>query len=73
MNLLLTLLSFVICGVKILQQLTGFMDIDKINPDAWPAVVADIAAGDQGIITLAFGEFSCGGIIFLKQVLFLHN
>ncbi|XP_042048894.1 uncharacterized protein LOC121794681 isoform X1 [Salvia splendens] len=40
---------------KILQQLTGFMDIDKINPDAWPAVVADIAAGDQGIITLAFG------------------
>ncbi|KAL1550744.1 hypothetical protein AAHA92_18671 [Salvia divinorum] len=40
---------------KILQQLTGFIDIDKINPDAWPAVVADIAAGDQGIITLAFG------------------
>ncbi|KAG6426518.1 hypothetical protein SASPL_110743 [Salvia splendens] len=40
---------------KILQQLTGFMDIDKVNPDAWPAVVADIAAGDQGIITLAFG------------------
>ncbi|KAG6383334.1 hypothetical protein SASPL_156923 [Salvia splendens] len=29
------------------KKLTGFMDIDKINPDAWPAVVADIAAGDQ--------------------------
>ncbi|KAH6815504.1 hypothetical protein C2S51_020324 [Perilla frutescens var. frutescens] len=40
---------------KILQQLTGFIDIDKINPDAWPAVVADTAAGEQGIITLAFG------------------
>ncbi|KAL1565553.1 hypothetical protein AAHA92_07756 [Salvia divinorum] len=40
---------------KIVQQLTGFIDIDKVNPDAWPAVVADIAAGDQGIITLAFG------------------
>ncbi|XP_057774351.1 uncharacterized protein LOC130993473 isoform X2 [Salvia miltiorrhiza] len=37
------------------KQLTGFIDIEKINPDAWPAVVADITAGDQGIITLAFG------------------
>lgn len=40
---------------KILQQLTGYIDIDKINPDAWPAVVADVAAGEQGITTLAFG------------------
>lgn len=54
----LTLISFSIFGVKILQQLTGFIDIDKINPDAWPALVADIAAGEQGIITLAFGEFA---------------
>lgn len=73
MNLLLTLFSFIIRGVKVLQQLTGFMDIDKINPDAWPAVVADIAAGDQGIITLAFGEFSCWGIMFLKHVFSLYN
>ncbi|KAL2550482.1 S-layer-like proteiny domain [Forsythia ovata] len=40
---------------KTLQQLSGFIDIDKINPDAWPALVADLAAGEQGIITLALG------------------
>lgn len=40
---------------KILYQLSGFIDIDKINPDAWPALVADISAGEQGIIALAFG------------------
>ncbi|EPS72480.1 hypothetical protein M569_02277, partial [Genlisea aurea] len=40
---------------KTLQQLSGFIDIDKIDPDAWPALVADLAAGEQGIVTLAFG------------------
>ncbi|KAL3834411.1 hypothetical protein ACJIZ3_009147 [Penstemon smallii] len=40
---------------KTLQQLSGFIDIDKINPDAWPALAADLAAGEQGITTLAFG------------------
>ncbi|KAL6500894.1 hypothetical protein OROHE_025091 [Orobanche hederae] len=40
---------------KIAQQVSGFIDIDKIDPDAWPALVADLAAGEQGIITLAFG------------------
>ncbi|KAL6503879.1 hypothetical protein OROGR_025802 [Orobanche gracilis] len=40
---------------KIAQQVSGFIDIDKIDPDAWPALVADLAAGEHGIITLAFG------------------
>ncbi|XP_034924321.1 uncharacterized protein [Populus alba] len=40
---------------KMLYKLSGFRDIDKINPDAWPALVADLSAGDQGIISLAFG------------------
>ncbi|KAL8519323.1 hypothetical protein ACS0TY_010310 [Phlomoides rotata] len=40
---------------KTLLQLSGFIDIDKINPDAWPAIAADLAAGEQGITTLAFG------------------
>ncbi|GMI75520.1 hypothetical protein like AT5G23890 [Hibiscus trionum] len=40
---------------KILYQISGFIDIDKINPDAWPALVADLSAGEQGIIALAFG------------------
>ncbi|KAB2064745.1 hypothetical protein ES319_A09G042600v1 [Gossypium barbadense] len=40
---------------KILYQISGFIDIAKINPDAWPAVVADVSAGEQGIIALAFG------------------
>ncbi|PPR84443.1 hypothetical protein GOBAR_AA36268 [Gossypium barbadense] len=41
---------------KILYQISGFIDIAKINPDAWPAVVADVSAGEQGIIALAFAQ-----------------
>ncbi|GAB2265192.1 hypothetical protein Dimus_000257 [Dionaea muscipula] len=40
---------------KILWQLSGFIDIDRIDPDAWPALVADISAGEHGITALAFG------------------
>ncbi|KAK7831425.1 hypothetical protein CFP56_027447 [Quercus suber] len=40
---------------KRLHQISGFIDIDKIHPDACPALVADISAGEQGIIALAFG------------------
>ncbi|XP_043713152.1 uncharacterized protein LOC122661713 isoform X2 [Telopea speciosissima] len=40
---------------QILYQRSGFIDIEKINPDAWPAVLADLSAGEQGIIALAFG------------------
>ncbi|XP_058205936.1 uncharacterized protein LOC131319608 isoform X2 [Rhododendron vialii] len=40
---------------KILHQLSGFIDIERINPDACPALVADLSAGENGIIALAFG------------------
>ncbi|KAF9668389.1 hypothetical protein SADUNF_Sadunf15G0123600 [Salix dunnii] len=40
---------------KMLYKLSRFRDIDKINPNAWPALVADLSAGDQGIRSLAFG------------------
>ncbi|KAF8053470.1 hypothetical protein N665_1411s0004 [Sinapis alba] len=40
---------------KMLYELSGFIDIDKINPDAWPAVIADLSTGEQGIAALAFG------------------
>ncbi|KAF6175124.1 hypothetical protein GIB67_022805 [Kingdonia uniflora] len=40
---------------KMMNQSCGYIDIDKINPDAWPALVADQCAGEQGIIALAFG------------------
>nr|XP_043615070.1 uncharacterized protein LOC122587063 [Erigeron canadensis] len=39
----------------ILQRLSGFIDIDKINPDAWPALISDLSAGENGIVGLAFG------------------
>ncbi|GAB4858276.1 hypothetical protein Ancab_009749 [Ancistrocladus abbreviatus] len=39
----------------ILCQLSGFIDVDRIHPDAWPALIADISAGEHGIIALAFG------------------
>ncbi|KAG2242941.1 hypothetical protein Bca52824_095219 [Brassica carinata] len=40
---------------KILYELSGFIDIDRINPDAWPAIIADLSTGEQGIAALAFG------------------
>ncbi|KAL5720472.1 hypothetical protein ACHQM5_013140 [Ranunculus cassubicifolius] len=40
---------------KMVYRCCGFIDIDKIHPDAWPALVADQSAGEQGIMTLAFG------------------
>ncbi|XP_021765104.1 uncharacterized protein LOC110729640 isoform X2 [Chenopodium quinoa] len=40
---------------KDLHQLSGFIDIDRIDPDACPALVADLSASEQGIVALAFG------------------
>ncbi|XP_035844334.1 uncharacterized protein LOC110890446 [Helianthus annuus] len=42
---------------RILQQRSGFIDIDNINPDAWPALIADLSIGENGIVSLAFGEY----------------
>ncbi|XP_008234221.1 PREDICTED: uncharacterized protein LOC103333200 isoform X2 [Prunus mume] len=39
---------------EVLYQISGFIDTDKIHPDACPALIADLS-GEQGIITLAFG------------------
>ncbi|KRH35285.1 hypothetical protein GLYMA_10G234000v4 [Glycine max] len=40
---------------KMLCQLSGFIDTDKIHSDACPELVADVSAGEHGIIALAFG------------------
>lgn len=40
---------------KSMEQLSGFIDIDKIHPDAWPALAADLALGEPSIVALAFG------------------
>ena len=32
---------------QVLYQVSSFIDIDNINPDAWPALVADASAGEQ--------------------------
>lgn len=41
---------------QMLHRLSGFIDTDKIHPNACPALVADLSSGDQGIIALAFGN-----------------
>eukprot|EP01018_Ginkgo_biloba_P021408 Gb_00648 [translate_table: standard] len=38
-----------------LWEKSGFIDIDKINQDAWPAVLADLSSGEQSIVAVAFG------------------
>ncbi|RDY05173.1 hypothetical protein CR513_11018 [Mucuna pruriens] len=50
---------------KMLYQLSGFIDTDKIHPNACPALVADLSAGEHGIIALAFG------IVILKKYLII--
>lgn len=42
---------------QMLYQISGFIDTDKIHPNACPALVADLSTGEQGIIALAFGKF----------------
>lgn len=39
-----------------LLKASGYIDIDRINAAAWPALVADLGAGDQSITALAFGK-----------------
>lgn len=51
-----------------LYRIAGFIDIDKIHPDACPALVADILAGEQGIIALAFGKFLSLVTAFAKKL-----
>uniref|UniRef100_A0ACD5XI14 Uncharacterized protein n=1 Tax=Avena sativa TaxID=4498 RepID=A0ACD5XI14_AVESA len=38
-----------------LYKSCGYIDIDKIDAAAWPALAADLGAGDQSITALAFG------------------
>ncbi|XP_020260848.1 E3 ubiquitin-protein ligase bre1-like isoform X2 [Asparagus officinalis] len=38
-----------------LYKCSGYIDINRIDKDAWPALVADLSAGEQGIVALAFG------------------
>lgn len=40
---------------KMLWQKSGFIDIDKIHQDAWPALLADLSSGEQSIVAVAFG------------------
>lgn len=42
-----------------LEELSGFIDINKIHEDARPALLEDIKAGEQSIVALAFGTVLC--------------
>jgi len=39
-----------------LFRVSGYIDIDKINTAAWPALAADLGAADQSITALSFGK-----------------
>ncbi|KAI5058955.1 hypothetical protein GOP47_0025274 [Adiantum capillus-veneris] len=43
-------------GLMALRDKFGFMDLDKIHEDAWPALLVDMNAGEQSIVALAFGH-----------------
>jgi hypothetical protein len=44
-----------------LQKVSGFVDVDQIHKDAWPALMADLTAEGPSIIASAFGmiHFMC--------------
>lgn len=44
-----------LASTKALEELSGFIDINKIHEDARPALLEDIKAGEQSIVALAFG------------------
>jgi len=50
--------------VQALEKKYGFLDVQRIRKDAWPAIFIDATAGDQSITQRAFGEstFTCKGI-----------
>jgi len=41
--------------VQDFQEQSGFMDVDRIESRAWPAIVSDLYSGDSSIIATAFG------------------
>ncbi|MCO5591715.1 hypothetical protein L7F22_045706 [Adiantum nelumboides] len=43
-------------GLMAFREKFGFVDLDKIHEDAWPALLMDMSAGEQSIIALAFGH-----------------
>lgn len=53
---MLTLMYSLSLSGQCLFKLSGYIDIDKINTAAWPALAADLDAGDQSITALAFGK-----------------
>lgn len=57
----------IISNQKVLHRVSGFIDVDKIHPDACPAIVADLSTAEQGIIALAFGEFYSDCLKFFRK------
>lgn len=41
--------------VQDFEAQSGFMDVDRIDSIAWPAIVSDLYSGDNSIIATAFG------------------
>jgi hypothetical protein len=59
-----------------LYKISGYIDIDKIDASAWPALAADLGAGDHSISALAFGRLlysfpSFFGSLMITKSLFL--
>jgi len=44
--------------MQTLQKESGFVDVDQIQEDAWPALMADLTVAKPSIIASAFGMLS---------------
>ena len=42
--------------VQAMRKVSTFIDVERIDSDALPAIAADMSAGDRSLITAAFGE-----------------
>lgn len=54
-------------GVQTLQEVSGFIDADRVHKDARPALMADLVSEEHSIIASAFGMISLNAITFHRN------
>lgn len=50
--------------MQTLQEVSGFIDADRVHKDARPALMADLVSEEHSIIASAFGMIPLDVIIF---------
>lgn len=60
-------------GVQTLQEVSGFIDADRVHKDARPALMADLVSEEHSIIASAFGMISMNVITFCRNCIYRRS